>query len=225
APEAEFEVVEKDQSIENEELNRMEAYVQEALSERPELKQIQEALEAQQFQVKAAQSDLYPSFFVSMVGSAAGAPGRDRFENPYIPDEFNHAWASLVAGVRWEFGFGIKKARIEEAMAEYEKLLHTREAAEMNIPIQVAKAYQDILEWKEAASAYHEAAVASRKWVFSAFANFDMGIGTADNMLWAIEKYGHNQGEYLEALFNYHTSLAELEYATGVKVSVKEGGQ
>lgn len=219
---AELEVAEKVLGIRDVKLKRVDTYIQEALSERPELKQLKEALEAQKSQVEAAQSDRYPSLFVAMVGSGAVAPGRDTFQNRYIPDEFNHAWVSVVAGVRWDLDFGIKRARIDEAAAKYEKLRQTRAAAEMNIPIQVAKAYQDILEWEKAASAYHEAAVASRKWVFAAFSDFDMGIGTADNMLSSIEKYGHNQGKYLEALFNYHTSLAELEYATGAKVSGEE---
>jgi len=223
-PEAAFEVPKKEMRIEDGTLNPMESYVQKALSERPELKQLKEAITAQGLQVEAARSDRYPSIFLALVGSGAYAPGRDRLDNPYISDEFNHAYASLVAGMNWEFDFGIKKARIAEAMAEYEKLDNNRAAAEMNIPIQVAKAYQDILEWKEAAATYQEASVASRKWVFSAFSDFDMGVGTADNMLWAIEKYGHNRGKYLEALFNYHTSLAELEYATGVRIAGGEGG-
>jgi outer membrane protein TolC len=87
----------------------------------------------------------------------------------------------------------------------------------MNIPIQVAKAYQEVLEYEKSAEAYHRAAVASRKWVVSAMADFDMGVGTAEDMLTGIEKYGHNQGGYVEALFNYNLSLAELEYAAGIQ--------
>jgi outer membrane protein TolC len=48
-------------------------------------------------------------------------------------------------------------------------------------------------------------------------ADFDMGVGTAYDMLNAIDKYGYNQGRYLEALFRYNLSLAELEYAVGMK--------
>ena len=44
---------------------------------------------------------------------------------------------------------------------------------------------------------------ASRKWVFAALADFDMGVGTADEMLRAIERYGQNRGKFLEALFRY----------------------
>jgi outer membrane protein len=73
------------------------------------------------------------------------------------------------------------------------------------------------LEWEETVNSYQKAATASRKWIFSALADFDMGIGTAYDMLNAIDRYGHNQGKYLEALFRYNLSFAELEYAAGMK--------
>lgn len=197
-------------------LAELNAQVREALSNRPEFKQLQAALEASQYRTAAAVSDLYPSFFVALEGSLAGAPGRDHLDNPYIQDEFNHAYAGVVAGARWEFDFGIKKARIDEARAAYQKLIYSSKKAAMNIPIQVAKAYQDIIEWQKSAETYKAAAVASRKWVVSAFADFDMGIGSADNMLRAIEKYGDNQGGYVEAMYNYNLAVANLKYATGV---------
>jgi len=87
----------------------------------------------------------------------------------------------------------------------------------MNIPIQVTKVYQDCLEALVSVNSYREAATASRKWVLTAMTDFDMGVGSADNMLRAIDMYGRNQGKYVEALFRYNLSRAELEYVTGMK--------
>ena len=70
---------------------------------------------------------------------------------------------------------------------------------------------------KVATEAYQKAASASRKWIIAALTSFDMGTGTADDLLRGIERYGQNQGRYLEALFNYNMSLAQLEYAMGVR--------
>jgi outer membrane protein len=103
------------------------------------------------------------------------------------------------------------------AQAEYRKLLYTRDSAKRNISIHVAKCYQEVLEWKKAVNAYRKAAAAARKWLIAAMADFDMGIGTAQNMLNAIEKHGENKSRYLEAALNYNISQAELIYATGVK--------
>ena len=213
----EFDVSEKTLPLREEVLSNQDLYVQKALEDRPEFKQLDEALAAQDSLVQAVQSDRYPSFFMALAGSLAGAPGRETFHNPYISDEFNHANVGVVAGVKWNFDFGISQARVDKERAEYERLLHAKDTGKLNIPIQVAKSYQETHEWKVAVDAYRKAASASRKWVIASLTSFDMGVGTADDMLKAIEKYGENQGKFLEALFNYNLSFAELEYATAQK--------
>jgi outer membrane protein TolC len=81
----------------------------------------------------------------------------------------------------------------------------------------VVRSYQEHLEWREAANSYRQAATASRKWILTALSEFDMGVGTAFDMLNAIDKYGQNQGKYLEAVLRSNLSLDELEYAAGMK--------
>jgi outer membrane protein TolC len=214
-PGAEFEVREKTLAMEEVQAD-LRSYIQRALEERPEFKQLEEALAAQESLTRAVRSDLYPSFFVALEGSLAGAPNRETLHNAYIPDEFNHANIGVVAGLKWNFDFSLSP-KVDKEQAEYQKLLHTRATGRLNIPIQVAKSYQEVQEWKVAVDAYNKAAIASRKWVVTALVNFDMGVGTADDILRGIEKYGQNQGKYLEALFNYNLSLAELNYAAGMK--------
>jgi len=217
SPETNFELAEKVLPFREEILSELPSYIEKAYGDRPEFKQLEEALAAQQSLVRAAESDRYPSFFVALEGSLAGAPGRETFQNAYIPDEFNHANVGVVAGVKWNFDFGISKAKVDKEKAEYGRLHYTKASAKLNIPIQVAQYYQEVKEWRVAAESFSKGATASRKWIVAALTNFDMGVGTADDMLRAIEKYGENEGKYLEALFNYNLSLARLEYAVGAK--------
>jgi len=216
-PGTDFEPAEKVLPLKEESLSELESYIQKAYGERPEFKQLDEALAAQESLVRAVESDRYPSFFVALEGSLAGAPGRETFRNTYIPDEFNHINIGVVAGMKWNFDFGISKAKVDKEKAEYGRLHFTKASAKLNIPIQVAQYYQDVREWKVAVDSYKKGATASRKWVVAALTSFDMGVGTADDMLRGIEKYGENQGKYLEALFNYNLSLAQLEYSVGAK--------
>jgi outer membrane protein TolC len=212
-----FEPADKTLTFKVEELNQPEAYIGKALAERPEFKQLEQGLASQRSLVEASRADRYPSFFAAVVGSFAGAPGRETLHNPYINDDFNHLGGTVLTGVNWHFDFGIMKARVEKEMAEYEHLSHTKAKAELNIPIQVIKSYQDVRQWKVAVEAYQTAAVASRKWIVASLTSFDMGTGTADDLLRGIERYGQNRGRYLEALFNYNMSLAQLDYAMGVR--------
>lgn len=197
-------------------LQAQEEYVTKALEQRPEMKQLKQGIEAQKFMWEAAKSDLYPSFFFAVIASVAGAPGRDQFDTPYFTDDFNHEYAGFFAGLQWHFDFGIQQAKVDKERAEYSKLLNTKADAERNIPIQVANVYQEVVQYVTSVKAYEEAASASRKWVVVAFSNFDMGIGTAQRIFEAIEKYGQNRGSYIEALYNYNVGLAQLEYVVGL---------
>ncbi len=214
-PDEEFDVVKKSLKINKKALKDLKYYIELAFSNRPDYKQLKKALDAKKFEVQAAISDRYPSFFTAIEGSIAGAPGREKFDNEYIHDEFNHAYAGIIFGMKWDWDFGIKKARIDKKRAEYRKLLFTKENAEMGIPIQIAELYHQLIEWQKAAESYHQAAISARKWVVSAMSEFDMGTGTAENLLFGIEKYGNNQGKYLESLYNYHLTMARLEAAIG----------
>jgi outer membrane protein TolC len=190
-----------------------EEYVQTALGRRPEMKQLEQGIEAQRSLVSAAKADLYPSVFGAAIGSLAGAPDRERLDISYIPDDFNHARMGLVLGAEWHLDMGIGRAKVRREEAQYRKLLHTKELAEQNIPIEVAKYYQDVQEYHASYQAYAEGASAARRWIVSSFTNFDLGVGTAKDMFDAIDRYGRNQGEYLLALYNYHVSLARLDHA------------
>jgi outer membrane protein TolC len=137
-------------------------------------------------------------------------------DNTYITDQFNHAYGGFYAGAHWHFDFGIGKGNLDKARAEYQKMRNTQEFAERNIPVEVVKYYQDAVEAQKSYVAYQEAAVGARRWILAAFSNFDLGIGTARDMLDAIDRYGKNQGEYLQALYGYHVALARLDYAVGL---------
>lgn len=194
-------------------LGNPEEYIQTALARRPELEQLNKGIAAQRSMVEAAKADLYPSFFAAGIGSFAGAPGREHLSNSYIRDEFNHTEGGVVLGAQWHFDLGIGRAKVDQAKAEHQKLVHTKDFAERNIPVEVTKYYQDAIQTEKSFKAYEQAAVGARKWIVTAFTNFDMGVGTARDMFDAIDRYGKNQGEYLVNLFNYHVALANLSHA------------
>ncbi len=212
-PEKDFELDAKELPKDPRALGEQKDYIEMALRMRPELEQIEKGLEAKKSLVEAAKADMYPSIFLAGVASLAGAPNREHMDVAFIGDDYNHANGGVVVGAKWHFDFGIQQAKVSKAKAEYERLLHTRDYALRNIPLEVAKHYQDAIEHMQAFQASEEAAAAARKWVVVAFANFDMGVGQARDIFFAVERYGKNQGDYLLSLLNYHLALARLSHA------------
>ncbi len=194
----------------------LDSYVREALEMRPEFTQLKEGLVARQLLVDAAKADRYPSFFLAVVGQLAGAgPGRKYNPDPYIVDYFNDNGALPFVGAKWHLDFGIMKAKIGQAKAELEQLQHTEKTALMGIPVEVAKNYGEVQQNYKGSLGMEKAYVNARRWLITAFSNFDMGLGKLDDIFQAFERYGSFRGDYLMTLYNYNLAVAKLDKSTG----------
>ena len=193
----------------------LDTQIQTALELRPEFKQLKEGLVARQLLVDAAKADRLPSLFFAVVGQLAGAPGRKWNPDPYTNDWFNDNGALPMVGAKWHFDFGILKAKIGQARAELEQLQFQERTALMGIPVQVAKDYGDVQTNYKASMGLEKAYVNARRWLVTAFSNFDMGLGKLDDIWQAFERYGVFRGDYLMALYQYNLAVAQLEKDTG----------
>ncbi|MBM4295757.1 MAG: TolC family protein [Deltaproteobacteria bacterium] len=193
----------------------LDHYVRTALELRPEFTQLKEGLAARQLLVDAAKADRYPSFFLAVVGQLAGAPGRKWLPDPYVIDYFNDNYAFPFAGVKWHFDFGILKAKVNQARAELEQLQHTEKTALMGIPVEVAQTHGKVQENYKGSQGLEKAYVNARRWLVTAFSNFDMGIGKLEDIFNAFERYGSFRGDYLMALYEYNVNVAKLGKVTG----------
>ena len=193
----------------------LDSYIRTALELRPEFTQLKEGLAARQLLVDAAKADRYPSFFLAVVGQLAGAPGRKYNPDPYVNDYFNDNGAMPMVGAKWHFDFGILKAKIGQAQAELEQLQNQEKAALMGIPVEVAKDYGKLQENYKASGGMERAYVNARRWLITAFSNFDMGLAKMDDIFQAFERYGAFRGDYLMALYDYNLAAAQLDKDTG----------
>jgi outer membrane protein TolC len=193
----------------------LDYYIQQAFELRPEFAQLKEGLVARQLLVDAARADRLPSFFIAVVGQLAGAPGRRYNPDPYQYDYFNDNFAYPMLGAKWHWDFGILNSKIGQAQAELNQLKHTEKHAIMGIPIEVAQQYGKVQENYKASVGMEKAYVNARRWLVTAFGNFDMGLGKLEDIFQAFERYGSFRGDYLVSLFQYNLSVAKLEKATG----------
>jgi len=194
---------------------KLEHFVQQALDLRPEFTMLKEGRAARELLLKAAKADYYPDFFAAVVGMLAGSPGRKSSPDPFHQDYFNDFGVGPVVGVRWHFDFGITKAKVRQAQEELAKLEHQERTALMGIPVEVAQAYSKVQEHYRASQGLSKAYVNARRWLITAFSNFDMGLGKMEDIFEAFERYGVSRGDYLMSLYQYNLAMARLDKATG----------
>ncbi len=197
----------------------LDHYIRQAFELRPEMKQVKEGLAARQLLVDASKAERYPSFFFAVYGVLAGAPGRStvkgNLRDPALIDFYNERGAMPFLGMKWNWDFGITSAKIRQAQAELSQLKHTEKTALMGIPIQVAEAFGKVQEYYKGTKGNEKAYINARRWVITAFSNFDIGLGTMDEVFRAIREYGETRGNFLYSLYNYHLAQAKLDNVTG----------
>lgn len=188
---------------------------------RAEVTQLNEGLKARKSLVEVEESNQYPHAFVGAKGVFASASNRDHVKNPYISDYLYESWGSVFLGVRWALDFGITKGRIKEAEAEYKKLTEKKRFADEAIPLQVRKAY---LEYDEATRSIADTEVAvqsAKKWLVTAVANFDLGLGEVRDVGDAAMMYATVKANNNKSKFNQRMSYANILYATGLDQQAK----
>ncbi len=194
---------------------KLDFYLKQALELRPEFDMLKHGKAARELLVKGAKADFYPDLFFAIVGTLAGSPDRYSDPDPIHEDLTNWYGIGPVVGVKWHFDFGITKAKLNKARAELEKLQHQERQALMGIPIEVAQAYGKVQENYKASEGMKKAYVNARRWLITAFSNFDIGLGTMEDIFQAFERYGVARGDYLMALFDYNMAVTKLDKATG----------
>lgn len=190
-------------------------YLQASRLQRPEYRQIKEGLQARSALVEAAKASYYPDLFLAGYLSGAHAEKRTKITNPFVPDQFNHEWAGIALGLKWHLDFGITSAKVAGEVAQYNRLLSTRDYAERNIPLQINKSYLDIQEAEKSIVATKSAYSNAKKWTVASLANFDFGIGPAKEIFDALENYAKMRADYFRSIYNYKMAWANLSYATG----------
>ena len=199
----------------NEQPPSLETFLNMSREHRPEYRQIKEGLKAREALVEAAKAGWYPDFFLAGYFSGAYAEKRDRENNPWVPDEFNHYWGGVALGLKWKLDFGITSAKVAGERAQYNRLLSTRDFAEKNIPLQIRKYYLDLQEAGKSIATTNSAYENAKKWSVAAISNFDFGIGQAKEIFDSLQEYAKMRGAYFQSIYNYKIALANLEYAVG----------
>lgn len=186
-----------------------------ATSGRPELAQLEAGLQARRALVDAKKAEMYPNVYAGVVGTFAYASRRDRLDNPYVYDPFNHAGLTPVVGIKWDLAFDVVPARVAQAQAELEALLAKNRFALAGIPFEVAETYIQMQAYYKAQQDLATGAAAARRWMVASYADFNAGLERTDRVGEALKSYATTQAEYLLTVNDYNLYVAQMARVTG----------
>ena len=205
-------------------LDSVDTYFQIALAQRPELRQAAAGLRAQNALVDAARSDYYPKVFFSVRGRLTLTQGRYRQPNPYVSDPFRGRSLAAGVGIRQQLNFFQTRANVEEARVERDAVAFQQQGARQLILFEVEDAYRNVLVAQAALASRDEALTLSREWLRTEQINFDLDLGSTENLIDAVQANLELQAAYYEAVRTYNVAVLRLLRASGLLVDRVRAG-
>lgn len=193
----------------------LQALQDEAMARRPEMRQLEHGLTARRALIAAEKALAKPNVYVGVGGTFSYSPRREQLDNPYITDIFNDRGVSPMIGMQWNWVPGAQAARANQAKAEYDALVSKSALARVGIPFQVAEQYALVESNREAVARLEEASRAARRWMISAYTDFEAGLTEAQKIVTAFQGYVLAHTEYLRTLYDYNMNVVQLQNAIG----------
>lgn len=191
------------------------AAVGESHAGRPELLQLQAAVEARSFLTASARASVYPQLFAGASLTYGYAPNRTDQHNPFVRDDFNTLQGGVAIGFRYSVDFGQDRARIAQAVSEERRAEARRDLARALVEAEVRQAVT-VVDAARATTEVREAgARAARAWLSAAESSFDMGMAETRDLAEAYHAYVRSRAALLQALHDERVALVEAAHAKG----------
>ena len=186
-----------------------------ALAQRPEMGQLDAGMTARRALVEAKKSESNPNLYTGVVGSIAYTKGRDRLDNQYIYDPFNHIGITPIVGLKWDWDSGRQPARVSQAQSELNALVEKSSFARDGIPFQVSEQYQHVHAHRIMVDELAQSSRAGRRWMISSYADFEAGLEEASKAMTAFQGYILAHSDYLRTVNAFNMYVAQLKFVTG----------
>lgn len=214
-PGAAFDVAERKLVPVEAEIGPVDAYLAEGIERLPEWRQLSNGLAAQEARVELESTNYYPTIFVATGVRYAVASNRDEQDNPFASDDFNYLYPVGVLGVRWDLNFLATGAKVEEERAALERLQAQKREASSGLQLAIRRAHGEVLQHREEMRAMEDGRKAGRSLMVATVANFDLGIGEADEIFRGLGAYTETSSDYLRAVHDYNVAVGTLSRAVG----------
>jgi len=181
----------------------------------PELRALDAAVGALEDSMKLARANRWPMFLVGGQFGMAQSPNRDDQDNPFVYDEFNFVRVGAAFNIRWDLNFAQHSLDFTKRRIERDATSARAEALGMKVSIDVQRALERVLKNVELVKLARETRRTTRRWLRTAFDDFDLGLGEAQPLIKAYRADYRLQGLVVETQYGLNLSLAELALALG----------
>ncbi len=189
----------------------LNALIQTALRQRPELAEARANLAGATAAIDAARAGLRPTLALS------GGP-TVQTQSPLTNTPVS--WQGVLSLTLAVFDGGLTKAKVEAAQVQLRQAQVSEQQTEQAIDSQVRQAYLNLQQAAEQLRAAEAGLVSAREALRIANVRFQAGVGTQLEVVTAIQNLANADSSVVTAQYNYNVALAQIDQAIGVQAAV-----
>lgn len=200
------------------EMMPIEAYLESALTNRPDVKLVEIGLESQRKMYSLEQRKWLPDIGIGAylelgrtTGKVTGITTTDDYSDPL---EFSRAGIGMR--VQGKFDVHGQIARVKKAKSDYYKASLDHYMAKDGIGLEVKQSYMDTKTAFDNVMRADKAQKFARQLTFLTQSNYEIGVGEEEEYIEALQLVLLTRGRYFESVFNYNIALAVLEEKSGI---------
>ena len=198
----------------------LQYYLDAAIANRPELRQLNALGESLRLFRKLRIAELLPDFgFIAQIGYNVATSVQD--PTAAFMNRFNGLGVGIGLGMRMGLDFGPKSARLQRATAELRQYEARRQEALTAGVLEIERTYNDFVEALRRYRAAETAERRARGWLQGIQQNIDIGTAESRDMTDALRTYFEQHVNVLRALNDANVQAAVLRRQCGLEVIPK----
>ncbi len=211
-------------------------YLAAAKQHRPDLKQLEHALEARQLEVGVERTKFFPEVFVSgglglgwsteetalqpvCERDVENGPCEDvdgRFARP-DSDPLDRFSIRIGAGLRWNLDPVGQHGQVQQKQAQLRALRAQRDRAQGAIALEIRKKFRDAADSREKIEINARRLEAARRWRDQLGLSIETAGAETDDAIEPLKAFYQAKAKYFEARYQYRVARAALAQSVGVE--------
>ncbi|MBN8615251.1 MAG: TolC family protein [Deltaproteobacteria bacterium] len=197
----------------------VEHYVDNALSERPEVRMLEAAVRARESSLDITRAGFLPDIGLAYLFRTSYAPGITDQTNPFVIDYANYMQIGAGLVMRWSIDLWGNAYRVDRESAHLDDVRARSLEARLGLEIEVTEAYNAAVEARDREVAYDRGRRETRSWFIAAAQGVELGTSELDDMVDAVRQYLTARYSHLQAIHDTNSAFANLERVSTVRVT------
>ncbi len=193
----------------------LDYYVGEMAHNRPESRALDEGVQAYRWLARVQRAYLLPDLAIAGSVSWRGTTASVEDSQSAYQSHVSYFGFGAVLVLRHSFDF-VRLARIRHADADTEQMMAQREGGRALFSIEIARAYNDVVEARKKLALYEKGQKQARGWLSAIDQDLD---ATPYLMIEAARSYFYQRLNYFNGIYTLNYNIARLRRASGVEVA------